>query len=129
MNKFLAILIACTTAASAVEPSSSEQWTIDTLRAHVLALMHAQEKQTALALAEQEKAVSAALAAADKATLKAEEAAERHRVAQNEWRGAMNDRERNFITKSEVYSGVGAVAGVIMIYGFMQTREKKRPTV
>ncbi len=49
------------------------------------------------ALAAQEKAVNAALQASDKAVAAAEINAEKWRLNANEWRGAMNDRERNLM--------------------------------
>ena len=62
---------------------------------------------------EQEKAVQAALAAAEKAVLKKEEEVERWRQNANEWRGAMSDRERDFLTRKEFYSIIGTAVGVI----------------
>lgn len=60
-----------------------------------------QEKAVAAALAAQEKAVAAALAAAALAVDKAEENAEKWRDAANEWRGAMDDRERDFMRSDQ----------------------------
>ncbi len=53
------------------------------------------------ALVAQEKAVNAALAAADKAVTAAEVNAEKWRGQANEWRGAMNDRERDLMPRLE----------------------------
>jgi len=47
-------------------------------------------------LAEREKQVNLAMLSSQKAIDKAEAEAERVRQSQNEWRGAMNDRERGF---------------------------------
>ena len=47
------------------------------------------------------KAVSAALAAAALAVDKAEDNAARWRESANEWRGAMDDRERTFLHREE----------------------------
>lgn len=49
----------------------------------------------------QDKAVSAALAANDRAVEKAEANAEKWRENANEWRGAMSDRERNLMPRTE----------------------------
>ncbi len=49
----------------------------------------------------QEKAVRSALDAADKAVGKAEEQTRQWQQASNEWRGAMNDRERLFLPRPE----------------------------
>jgi hypothetical protein len=51
--------------------------------------------------AAQEAAVIAALAASEKANLLADANAERWRAEANEWRGAMNDRERGFMSRGE----------------------------
>lgn len=57
----------------------------------------AQEKAVNAALAAQEKAVSAALAAQEKATDKYEREVKEWRMASNEWRDAMDDRESRFV--------------------------------
>jgi hypothetical protein len=49
----------------------------------------------------QGKAVSAALAAQEKAVSVAEANSEKWRASANEWRGAMNDREGNFVKVGE----------------------------
>jgi len=48
------------------------------------------------------KAVEAALTSSEKAIDKSAVDIERWREANNEWRGSMNDREKNFATKSDV---------------------------
>lgn len=58
----------------------------------------AAEKAVITALASAEKAVSAALAAQEKATDKYEREVERWRANSNEWRSAMDDRERAFLS-------------------------------
>lgn len=52
-------------------------------------------------LEEKDKAVHIALAAAKEAVTVAERNAEKWRNDANEWRGAMNDREKNFMSRSE----------------------------
>jgi hypothetical protein len=59
----------------------------------LLAERHLQYEQR---FAAQQRAIAMALAAQKEATLLAEANAERWRMSANEWRGAMNDRERNF---------------------------------
>lgn len=92
------------------EPSG---WSTDTLKEHLEALVEAadvryeqrflaQEKAVREALASQEKAVVAALTAAEKAVLVAERNAEEWRKGANEWRGSMNDREKNFASRTEL---------------------------
>ncbi len=55
-------------------------------------------------LAEKDKAINIALAAAKEAVGVAEKNAEKWRENANEWRGAMSDREKNFITRREAWS-------------------------
>ncbi len=60
------------------------------------------------------KAISAALAAAEKAVSVAENNSEKWRSNANEWRAAMTDRERNFLSRGMGYV-VGALSVVAMI--------------
>ncbi len=71
------------------------------LREYVDTRFEAQEKAVAAALAAAEKAVNAALAAQEKAVSLAEGNAEKWRSSANEWRGAMDDREGNFVKVGE----------------------------
>jgi hypothetical protein len=65
----------------------------------------------------QDKAVRAALEAAEKAVSKAEANAREWQKGANEWRGAMTDRERDFLTRREFYAmlatGVAVVGAII----------------
>jgi len=87
-------------------------WTVDTLRAHMAALMAEKDlrdqqrfdaQQLALrdALTAQEKAVNAALTAAEQAVQKAEGAAEKRFDAVNEFRGQLADQARDFQPRKE----------------------------
>lgn len=98
-------------------------WTFSTLREYLLRvvsdlalrqseLAKAQEMAVQSALVAQEKAVSAALAAADKAVAKAEIGAREWQASANEWRGAMSDRERQFVTRKELWSYLVGTAGI-----------------
>lgn len=78
-------------------------WTIETLKEHF-------EK----VLAERDKAITSALQAAEKAVAVAEANAEKWRNQANEWRGAMTDREKNFITRREVWIAVVALIGFVL---------------
>ena len=77
-----------------------------------------QEKAVREALSAQEKAVSAALAAAEKAVAVAETNAEKWRANANEWRKAMDDREREFLSKGMGYvvGAVAIVSGLLSVY-------------
>ena len=98
-------------------------WTVDTLKDYLTTLIAEAEKRLASqdaaselrneqrftaqqqaikdALISQKEAVAAALVAAEKAVLVAETNAEKWRASANEWRGAMNDRERNLMPRIE----------------------------
>lgn len=65
-------------------------------------------------LAEKDKALNAALASAKEAVTIAETNAEKWRNQANEWRGAMSDREKNFVTRREVWLAVVAIAGFVL---------------
>jgi hypothetical protein len=52
-------------------------------------------------LSEKDKAINIALAAAKEAVAVAETNAEKWRSNANEWRGAMSDREKTFVMKTE----------------------------
>lgn len=64
-------------------------------------------------LSEKDKAINIALAAAKEAVGVAERNAEKWRDQANEWRGAMSDREKNFITRREVWLAIVALIGVV----------------
>lgn len=65
-------------------------------------------------LDEKDKAINIALAAAKEAVGVAENNAEKWRANANEWRGAMSDREKNFVTRKELWAAVIAIAGLII---------------
>ncbi len=61
----------------------------------------------------QEAAVSAAFKAADNALAKVDAATVRDKIAANEWRDAMNDREKNFIGRPEFSAELQAIKAKI----------------
>jgi len=69
-------------------------------------------------LEEKDKAINIALAAAKEAVGVAETNAEKWRQNANEWRGAMSDREKNFITRREVWSVVLVLVTIIIAIYF-----------
>jgi hypothetical protein len=73
------------------------------------------DKAVTTALAAAEKAVAAAQASSEKAIDKAERDAEKWRNNANEWRGAMSDREREFLTRREFYVMVGALVMILTL--------------
>jgi len=66
-------------------------------------------------LAEKDKAINIALAAAKEAVAVAETNAEKWRSNANEWRGAMSDREKTFVTKIEFETYKEATEKAMMI--------------
>src|SRR5688572_6075756 len=74
------------------------------LREHLESLIEERTRQHLNRFESQERAVAAALAAAKEAVAVAEKNAEKWRESANEWRGAMNDRERQFPTRKELWS-------------------------
>lgn len=69
-------------------------WTIETVLDHLLALRGADSKAVEAALAAAQQAVVTAMASQEKAINVAEVTNMRWREAANEWRGAMDDRDR-----------------------------------
>ncbi len=86
-----------------------------TLKEYVDGRFTSLEKTTADALVAATKAVDAALIAADKAVSKSEAERKDWQKASNEWRGAMSDRERDFLTRREFYAMIIASVTVISL--------------
>ena len=117
-------------------------WTVETLKHHILSLIDAHdrryeerfalrdkavtdafaaaEKAVNAALAAADKAVTAAMAATSKATSVAETTDDKWRANANEWRQAMDDREKNFLSRSMGYvlMAVSIVAGLLAIFSY-----------
>jgi hypothetical protein len=89
-------------------------WTLRAFKDYVERLLHEADRRYEERFQGQEKAVSAALAAAAEATSKAETNAERWRNNANEWRAAMTDRERNFMSRDQANSMFDAIEKQIM---------------
>jgi hypothetical protein len=68
---------------------------------------------------DQDLSTKTALASAEKAVDKAEASGEKWRENANEWRGAMQDRERNFLTRKEFYAIIGTAIAVIGFLVFL----------
>jgi hypothetical protein len=68
-----------------------------------------------------EKALVAALAASDKAVSVAERNAEKWRDSANEWRAAMTDKDRNFVTKTVLWGYcVGMLSFVVALVSLLR---------
>jgi hypothetical protein len=76
-------------------------WTVDTLREHLEALIVDHGHSDNQRFLSQEEAVDAALAAAEKAVTKAEVANEKRFDSVNEFRAQLNDQARNFMPRKE----------------------------
>lgn len=63
-------------------------------------------------LVEKDKAIKIALSAQEKAAEVNKDEVQRWRDSANEWRGAMNDRERDFLTRREFYIMIGTAIGI-----------------
>lgn len=74
-----------------------------------------QQKAVEATLAQTDLATKAALASAEKAVDKSERNVERWQTAANEWRAAMSDRERDFLTRKEFYSMIAAGVAVFAL--------------
>jgi len=85
-------------------------WTLNTLKS----LMDERDRRYGEVSEAKERAISAAMAAAEKAILVAENNAEKWRMNANEWRSAMNDRERQFLSKGMGYV-VGALSAIALV--------------
>ena len=68
------------------------------LRAYLESIISERQRQYDVRFEAQEKAVQAALTAAKEAVTKAEIATEKRFDTTNEWRSAMSDRDRNYLT-------------------------------
>ena len=77
-------------------------WTIDTLHEHLLAVID-----------EREKAVLTSIASSKEAIEKAERATEKRLEGMNEFRAALNDRDRLFIPRAEYETVVKQIEGSI----------------
>jgi hypothetical protein len=92
-------------------------WTLKSLKA----LMDERDRRYTEVSDAKEKAVSAALVAAQKAVDIAEHNAEKWREGANEWRQAMTDKDRNFVTKNVLWGYfVGVIGLMIALMGIMQ---------
>lgn len=65
-----------------------------------------------------EKALSIALTASDKAVGLAEANADKWRESANEWRSAMNDKDRNFVTSKSLWGYI--VAAIMITIGIVE---------
>lgn len=91
--------------------ADNTKWTLETLKE----LMDERDKRYAQVSEAKEKAVSAALAASEKAVNVAEINSEKWRDNANEWRSAMSDKDRNFVTKNVLWGYFVGVVGLTVL--------------
>jgi len=77
-------------------------WTIDSAKAHLLALMAEKDKRDQQRFDAQSDAINAALQSAEKAVTKAEVAAERRFDSVNEFRDTLRDQATTFVNRAEL---------------------------
>lgn len=94
---------------SAQESDLRQQQRFDASQQALRDALIAQKEAVQAALAAAEKAVNAALAASDKALTLAQDIGEKWREAANEWRGAMGDREKDFMPRAESIALIDAL--------------------
>jgi len=86
----------------------SKGWTLESLKTHFEAIIKANDKRYKQRFEDQDSAVKAALASAEKAVAREQENSEKWRASANEWRGAMNDRERDLMPRTEAEQAIKA---------------------
>jgi Flp pilus assembly protein TadB len=88
----------------------AEEWTVETLRVHLQALLLAEHHANEVRFLAMEKATVAALAAAQRAVEKAEIAVEKRLEGMNEFRGSLADQARLLMPRGEADSRINALS-------------------
>lgn len=78
-----------------------ETWTPELLLQHLKAIIEANDLRYQERFSAQEKAIAAALNSQEKAVRTSEINSDKWRANANEWRAAMTDRDRNFVSSAE----------------------------
>ncbi len=92
-------------------------WTVDTLKAYVERLFDEHDKRYEQRFLAQQQSLTDALKSSNLAVDKAENIAEKWRANANEWRAAMTDKDKNFLTKDVArgYFLLGIMAAGLMV--------------
>lgn len=88
---------------------SDPQWTVETLREHLTALLESERGKNEVRFQSMERSTSTALAAAQRAVEKAEVAVEKRLEGMNEFRGSLADQARLLMPRAEAdnrFSGI-----------------------
>lgn len=92
-------------------------WTVDTLHDHIKSMMDERDRRYEQMLVAQKESVVTALSSAQLAVDKAEGIAEKWRLNANEWRSAMSDKDRLYLTKdvAKGYFILGLMASGVIV--------------
>jgi len=101
-------------------PSCPEEpkWTVESLKA----LMDERDRRYAAITDANEKALHAALTAVREATQETKHQTDKWQLSANEWRQAMTDKDRNFVTKNTLWGWL--VASIMMVLALIQILER-----
>ncbi len=79
-------------------------WSVDTLHDHIKAIIDERDRRYEQGAKAQKEAAESALASAERAVEKAETINTTWRANANEWRQAMSDKDKLYLTKAEAKS-------------------------
>jgi hypothetical protein len=96
---------------------SESIWNVDSLKE----LMDERDRRYMEVSAASERALTAALTAVREATSEAKHNTDKWQESANEWRNAMNDKDRNFVTERAMWGYfIGAIGLVLAIVEILQ---------
>lgn len=87
----------------------ADEWTVETSRAHFMAILEEREKRYDQRFTDMQTALQAALAASEKAVIKAEVATEKRFEGVNEFRSLVNDLVAGKIDRTEFALAMNSV--------------------
>ena len=90
---------------------SPSGWTVDTLKA----LMDERDRRYALEVTNIKEMMTAAMLAVRETTAETKHQTDKWQASANEWRQAMTDKDRNFVTKSSAWGYLVGLAGFILV--------------
>jgi len=96
-------------------------WTVETLKIHMETMMAEQDRRYEQVAIASEKALQAALQAVKESTVENKINADKWREHQNEWRQAMTDKDRSFVTKTTLWGYlIGAIGMVLALVQILE---------
>jgi hypothetical protein len=90
---------------------SPSGWTVDTLKA----LMDERDRRYAMEVSNIKDMMTAAMLAVRETTIETKHQTDKWQASANEWRQAMTDKDRNFVTKSSAWGYLVGLAGFILM--------------